>query len=61
MTREAHISGRTKERNAERKLYKDRFHVVEEKKKKQKTRHPAYNAHGSVEVPHPFVGKERVK
>lgn len=60
MTREAHISGRTKERNTEQKLYKDRFHVVEEKKQ-NKTRHPAYDAHGSAEVPHPFVGKERVK
>lgn len=36
MTREAHISGRTKERNTEQKLYKDRFHVVEEKKNKTK-------------------------
>ena len=52
-------SGRTKERNAEQKSYKDRFHVGEGKK--NKTRHPAYDAHGSVEEPHPFVGKDRVK
>ena len=59
MTHEAHVSGRTKERNTEQKSYKDRFHVGEGKK--NKTQHPAYNAHGSAEVPHPFVGKERVK
>lgn len=29
MTHEAHVSGRTKERNAEQKSYKDRFHVGE--------------------------------